>query len=306
MINQKFNVDRDSNWLISLPLYYMGGASIFFRANESKAKIFMQDKWDPAIFMKLVAQHNISHTSLVPTQIYDLLSGNLKIPSCLKYLFVGGDALNSVLRTKCLDQGLPVFLTYGQTEFCSQVATIKLELAKDGLELLPGIKATCKNNELLISSPFHFERYISLDRQLTETFYHENLLGQFWYPSGDLGTIYQNKIKITSRADDFIKIKSKFYNLKEIEDSFFKNFPQIDRNKSFISASNHERDGKFIYLMTTSDLMNSKDCKNIQRFLKDSKISNIFKTHELKKNHSGKIIKKLNSYSGDIVESVTI
>ena len=91
--NACLKTNADDNWLVSLPLHHVAGLSILARAFLNANKTYYWNKWDPATFIKNLNSWNISFCSLVPTQIFDLISQNIPAPKSLKTVLVGGSAL---------------------------------------------------------------------------------------------------------------------------------------------------------------------------------------------------------------------
>ena len=121
-------------WLLSLPLYHIGGLAILNRCAFAVATVVMQDK-----AMSLAAQLNqdpITHLSLVSTQLVRLLDADAgsesgigtgeKNASCLKAiksLLLGGGAIPLDLIDKLNTLSISSFTSYGMTEMSSQITT---------------------------------------------------------------------------------------------------------------------------------------------------------------------------------------
>lgn len=139
-VNHHFAVTATDRWLITLPIHHVGGFSIFARAFLSgSAVVHSLDKWNPVEFVDLVRTECITLTSLVPTQVYDLVQQRLPPPPSLRAIAVGGGGMNPALAESARDLGWPVFQSYGMTETASQIATQSLHRPADStaLEVLP-------------------------------------------------------------------------------------------------------------------------------------------------------------------------
>ncbi len=68
----------------------------------------------------------VTLTSLVPTQVHDLVQCALACPPSLRAVVVGGAELDPVLGERARELGWPVLQSYGMTEAASQVATASL------------------------------------------------------------------------------------------------------------------------------------------------------------------------------------
>ncbi len=118
-------------WLLSLPLFHVGGLLVLFRCFMAKATV--------------VLDKNISctHVSFVPTQLYRLLQENKKLEA--KCILLGGAPVSETLLLKARDLGMHVFETYSLTEMTSQVTMDgkvlpyrELKIADDGEILVKG------------------------------------------------------------------------------------------------------------------------------------------------------------------------
>ena len=111
-------------WLLSLPMYHVGGLGIVFRCLLAGATIVLPA---PGESLACVLEaHAITHVSLVPTQLKCLLQEDVSSRKydSLKCLLTGGAATPDVLIAHALDEGMPVYKTYGMTETSSQVTTV--------------------------------------------------------------------------------------------------------------------------------------------------------------------------------------
>lgn len=123
-VNAHFGITAADRWLLALPLWHVGGFGILARAFAAGSQVTALDgKWSAQAFTDLVAASKSTLTSLVPTQVFDLVSAGLRAPECLRVVLVGGAALSKDLEKAALDHGWPIRRTYGMTETASQVAS---------------------------------------------------------------------------------------------------------------------------------------------------------------------------------------
>ncbi len=120
--NEHILIQIKDRWLLSLPLYHVGGLSIIFRILIAGGTIVI-----PAANEEIAAsiiQNDITHVSVVSTQLFRILQ-NFHLGSIkkLKSILVGGSAVSDVFIQRAVDNNLPIYLTYGLTEMSSQVAT---------------------------------------------------------------------------------------------------------------------------------------------------------------------------------------
>ena len=135
-VNAHFAVTTADRWLLALPLWHVGGFGILARAFTADVPVeTLSGKWDVKAFASKAQETGVTLTSLVPTQVFDLVSAGIVAPKRLRGVLVGGGALSQEVRQAALKLGWPVRTTYGMTETASQVAS---EVAEGGrMEVLP-------------------------------------------------------------------------------------------------------------------------------------------------------------------------
>ena len=213
-VNSHLNICSSDKWLCCLPTTHVSGLSIHARASLSNSNIVeLTHKWSPNDFIKHINDHQITLCSLVPSQLYDLMSLNHEPNAELRALIIGGDKLNEVTRNKALNLGWPVLLTYGMTEACSQVAT---EISPgEGMEALDlwDIKFSSED-ELLVRGDALFDGYL----EQTEKNWHftEPFSDDGWFLTGDIAELNNNNITITGRKDEQVKVLGVKINLKQL------------------------------------------------------------------------------------------
>jgi O-succinylbenzoic acid--CoA ligase len=115
----------DDRWLLTLPLYHVGGLSIVYRSFiAGQTLIVYEGSFEPERLALMLHQHQITHVSLVPTQLYRMLEAGIVLPSSLRVILLGGAAAAPDLLRRAFDLGLPIAPTYGMTEAASQIATL--------------------------------------------------------------------------------------------------------------------------------------------------------------------------------------
>ena len=120
--NERIPFNTDHRWLLSLPLYHVGGWGILFRAIIIGGGIVIPDKNES--IPDAINKYNVTHLSLVPTQLYRLFNeGVAKIQGAAPIILVGGASIPKILIQKCRKANLNLYRTYGLTEMASQVTT---------------------------------------------------------------------------------------------------------------------------------------------------------------------------------------
>lgn len=123
-VNAHLGVDARSCWGLALPAHHVGGFGVAARAMAAGCRMeVLSDRWNPASFAAWVAGHRVTHASLVPTQVHDLVRDGLRAPDVLRAVVVGGGRLDESSGRAARALGWPVLASYGLTEAGSQVAT---------------------------------------------------------------------------------------------------------------------------------------------------------------------------------------
>ncbi len=117
-------------WLLTLPLYHIGGLSILFRSALYGTAVvlprFPADRFETETLWLRLHADRVTLVSLVPTMLYRLLQAHPAAadwPASLRLILLGGAAAPPETLQAGLEAGLPLALTYGLSEAASQVAT---------------------------------------------------------------------------------------------------------------------------------------------------------------------------------------
>lgn len=121
--NANIRLASHDRWLLSLPLYHVGGLGIAFRCLLSGATVVIPEPGQP--LEQSQSTHGITHLSLVATQLIRLLRLTT-VPDSMakvKAMLLGGGPLPASALVEALRRGWPVLPSYGLTEMASQVCT---------------------------------------------------------------------------------------------------------------------------------------------------------------------------------------
>jgi O-succinylbenzoic acid--CoA ligase len=212
-VNNHLEVKSHDVWLNALPEFHVGGLSIWARAYLSKSKVVkFKEKWNPFIYCQMIETEKVSLSSLVPTQVFDLVKQQIKAPSSLRAIVVGGGMLDAPLYQAALALGWPLLPSYGMTECASQIATAKTESPE--LCILPHMEIKIDaDSRICIKSP------ALLTYCLSETGVFDPKVNG-WLTTQDCGKIQGNHLKILGRVDDFIKVGGELVSLMRLEEIF--------------------------------------------------------------------------------------
>ena len=210
-------------WLRALPRHHIGGFSIEVRAQQVGCSVYNLETWSPELFHSLLRDHRVTLTSLVPTQLHDLIRKNLRAPESLRWVMVGGAALSPELAQQALDLHWPIAATYGMTETASQIASARTE---DPLRLhrLPHMSCDLVEGRLRVKSAALMSGYGQIVQGQIE--WTEVSPNTGWI-TGDHAELSGDVVVPLGRGSDFARILGETVSLKKIEAkiSSLLNFP---------------------------------------------------------------------------------
>ncbi len=206
-VNESLGVSKESRWGVALPLDHVGGFAIFARVFVAGCGVAVfEGKWDAGEFVRWVEREGVTHTSLVPTQVHDLVREGWAAPGCLVAVVVGGGRLELELEKKARELCWPVLASYGMTEACSQVATQRE--AGGRLEVLPIWEVGVEDGFLVISGGALFLGVIQGGRLIRR---------QGAYRTSDRVLLDGRNIEVLGRGDRLVKVLGVLVDLDEVE-----------------------------------------------------------------------------------------
>jgi|HubBroStandDraft_6_1064221.scaffolds.fasta_scaffold80942_2 O-succinylbenzoic acid--CoA ligase len=119
-------LDPRERWLCNLPLSHVGGLSILLRSAIYATTAVVHERFDAELTLRALQTDlpQVTIISLVATTLARLLDAGLERPPALRCALTGGGPVPAGLLERARDTGVPVSLTYGLTEACSQVSTL--------------------------------------------------------------------------------------------------------------------------------------------------------------------------------------
>lgn len=313
-INQHLNCQKTDRWLNVLPIFHVGGLGIFFRAHLSESEIVNINhstyKWNPEEFYQKLKSEKITLTSLVPTQVFDLVASNYQAPQSLRAIVIGGAALAPSLYHRARQLGWPLLPSFGMTEVCSQIATAPLsslnttdEYTKKDLidqrpelQILNHVEVKIDDKNLLsVKSSSLMSCSIQVRDNSVEV--HSYPEGS-WYKTQDCANIKGVNLEIIGRSDETIKILGENVNLPFLRERLASFFLQRHLNIDWaLIAEEDLRTGKQLILVVVSQAGNSlnKSLEQIradfnQQVLPFERVNQIKYVDKIPKSSIGKIL----------------
>ena len=213
---------QGDKWLLSLPLYHIGGFTIIVRALLFGGAIIIPDSIRTTDLSNAIIKHKPTHVSLVPTQLKRMLDDNIKPNPELRAVLIGGGPAEDELITSAYNKGWAIKKVYGSTETVAFVCALDSEYfaEKFGSVGKPLENVTIKivnkdansTGEICIKSPSVMKRYLNntaeTDLRIKNDFYYSGDIGYF----DDDGFLY-----IESRRTDLIISGGENINPLEVE-----------------------------------------------------------------------------------------
>lgn len=215
-VNAWLDVGAGSVWGLSLPMDHVGGFGVAARAYAGGCGFSdFQGKWDARRFAEWLGREAVTHVSLVPTQVHDLLAAGLEGAPSLRAVVVGGGRLTAEAGQAARDAGWPVLASYGLTEAGSQVATQRIDslhkpFADGPMELLPIWDAELTEEGLL---------RLKGDALFTATVEggeSQRRLGG-WFTTSDRAELSGRAIRLLGRSDSLVKVMGELVDVEAVE-----------------------------------------------------------------------------------------
>lgn len=246
-VNEHLAVTPESCWGLALPIHHVGGFGIAARARQAGCRLaIFPDRWQPESFVRWCAEQAVTHTSLVPTQVHDLVAAGVICPPAVKCVVVGGGQLAKPTGRSARDLGWPVLASYGMTEACSQIATQPLSSLEKPFEnapvpLLPiwRVREEQESGRLAICGPALFSGTWS-----RETGYRPR--GEPWFLTQDIVRMTPQGLIPLGRADETVKILGELVSPAAVERTLFSLWPGLVDHLIVIACPDDRRGHRLV------------------------------------------------------------
>jgi len=195
--NANLPVLPGDRWLLSLPLWHVGGLGVLFRCLLGGGVVVLGDS--SASLTHQVVYDRITHVSLVPTQLRRLLDDPHRCASSstLKAILLGGSPIPTTLLSDAISNQLPVYLTYGLTEMASQAATGCADHPSSPRVLPYRELQIAADGEIVVRGETLFKGYVEHDAIVRP------LDPDGWFHTGDLGSLDSDgRLTVLGRKDN--------------------------------------------------------------------------------------------------------
>lgn len=228
-------LDERDKWLATLPIFHVGGLSIFLKSVIYGMPVYLLEKFDAKTVDQAIETNGVTIVSVVTVMLQRLLSERegRRYPETFRCMLLGGGPAPLPLLEQAKKSHIPVFQSYGMTETSSQIVTLSPEhalnkLGSAGKPLFPGQLQINEQGEdgvgeVFVKGPMVTKGYL---HNPVET---EKVLQDGWLATGDLGYLDEDGfLYIVERRTDLIisggeniypsEIESVLTGMKEIQE----------------------------------------------------------------------------------------
>lgn len=225
VVNTHLRVDSASCWGLALPLRHVGGFGVVARAFLAGCRLEeFPSRWDAMEFGRWLEERHVTHGSLVPTQVHDLVAAGVRAPRSLQAVVVGGGHLPESTGRAARDLGWPVLASYGMTETASQIATqplsaLELVYQPAPIPLLPSWRVELGDDRCLrVCGKALYSGILADDGTGWE---YVPRAGE-WHRTRDRVAIGPGGLVPLGRADGFVKVLGELVDPAEIERGIYR------------------------------------------------------------------------------------
>jgi O-succinylbenzoic acid--CoA ligase len=295
-------LSSEDKWLVSLPLYHIGGFMIFVRSLLTGSTLIFPDSVDYRSIANAMIKYNPTHLSLVTTTLKQLLEDNVKPNTELGTVFLGGGPIDTKLCSEAVYKGFPITKVYGSTETCSMVAALSMEDFKNKPD---SAGKPLGNSKIIISD--ETRNYISSNRSgeivvscksifkeyhasLEET---QNKKRDGYFFTGDFGWIDEDGyLYIESRREDIIITGGENVSAKEVV-QYLIQLPSV--NDAYVFSEGDETWGQIICaaVVLSSTITKNELREQLRNMIAPYKVpKKIYFVERIPRNEMGKVEKE--------------
>jgi o-succinylbenzoate---CoA ligase len=194
--------EPDDCWLLAMPIARVGGLSILTRCLIARKTVALAPSFDAALVPRWIEQWRVTLASMVPTMLALVFDRNpgWRPPPFLRCIQVGGAEAPPRLLKEAAQRKVPIVITYGCTETCSQVVVtpyaLRFNPAPCGAgKPLPGADVRVIDGRIEVRGPMRMAGYLG----------GAPLDPEAWFDTGDVGQFDpQGCLHVRARGADLI------------------------------------------------------------------------------------------------------
>ena len=234
-------LNKGDSWLLSLPLFHIGGLAIVNRCAIAAATLVLSSGES---LTEQLTQTPISHLSLVSAQLSQILNEKPEILQNVKALLLGGGAIDADLVSSLEKLNISAFCSYGMSEMSSQITTAAINTQNHLGTALPQRELKLVDGVIWLKGPCLFLGYLT-DAANTLTL-EKTLDNDGWFCTNDLGRLDpQGNLYLLGRVDNMFICGGENIHPEEIEAALRAHpdiaqaivFPEYDAKYSLLPAA---------------------------------------------------------------------
>jgi O-succinylbenzoic acid--CoA ligase len=200
--NLNIRLGPEDRWLLTLPVYHVGGLAILFRCLLGGAAVVLPDQTNDIV--ESISRYRVTHVSMVPTQLYRILRDqkDTKRLKGLKALLLGGAPMTTALLREASERGIPLYTSYGLTEMASQVTTTSADTPREK-QFTSGRVLKYREVRIAEDSEIHVRGQTLSPGYVEGEQFHLPADHHGWFATGDLGQIdSEGYLTVLGRKDN--------------------------------------------------------------------------------------------------------
>ncbi|WP_144211533.1 o-succinylbenzoate--CoA ligase [Shewanella donghaensis] len=234
-------LNEGDSWLLSLPLFHIGGLAIVNRCAIAAATLIMSSSKP---LTEQLTQTPISHLSLVSAQLSQILNEDPDALQHVKALLLGGGAIDADLVSSLEKLNINAFCSYGMSEMSSQITTAAINTQHHLGTALPQRQLKLIDGVIWVKGPCLFLGYLS--DESTSLKLEKTLDNDGWFCTQDQGRLDpQGNLHLLGRVDNMFICGGENIHPEEIEAALRAHpdiaqaivFPQHDAKFSLLPAA---------------------------------------------------------------------
>jgi O-succinylbenzoic acid--CoA ligase len=296
---ENLGLDGSDKWLCITPLYHISGLSIVFRSAIIGLSVYLQASFDVVATNHSIEEEGVTIASVVANSLGRMMNEVTHYPKNFKGMLLGGGPASAELLKRCSDYGVAVFLSYGMTETCSQIVTLRPEdvhrkmgsagrpisgcevkIIKDNSKCQPGL-----SGEIAVKGPNVTKGYLYGEK--SESFQNG------WFYTGDIGYLDEEGfLFVQDRRSDLIISGGENVYPAEIE-SVLMSYPNV-MDVGVVGYDDEKWGSVPVAFVVLDKLISIEDlsCFCQKRLAKYKVPKKFFIVKELPRNATGKLLRK--------------
>lgn len=203
--NQVTQLNASSCWNLGLPLCHVAGLMTVVRCMVAGSTILITEKTGHNGFIEALQSASLTHTSVVPSMLAEVLSNHRELVPSLQRLtsvILGGERPAPALLQSAREHQIPVYLSYGMTETCSHITlappdapfgSVGKVLSKSRVRINEE-----RNGRIEIAGETLFRGYLSGEGSFS-------VRNEEWFETQDCGSLdEEGNLFVHGRIDDVI------------------------------------------------------------------------------------------------------